>query len=252
MALPVEKKKRVLSPAEMCVLLYGRPKVGKSSLAACFGDSVLFLNLEKGLHGLEVFQVEIKTWEDFMQAVRDLCAGGHSFNQVVIDTVDLCRDLALAHVERTENISADRPSQSVRAYGKANKLVIEALKALALCPGLGILMISHEKTQLIDEQGNILGAFDKAPGKVREKVFPNISGRPREYVLGAADLILRYTIDPRTGRRVIQTKATANVEAGERFGILPATIDAGGSAKEAHAALLAPFREEWKKENPED
>ena len=244
--LPNKKTPRTLDPRRLTLTIYGRPKIGKSSLCAQFaGDSTLFLALEPGLSGLEVFQLPVHDWQTFIGAIRELVEGNHQFSTVVVDVVDELRPLALRYVEEVDRLSVNKQSQSARAYGKANTHISEALKLLQLS-GVGIVFVSHERTHQVDEKGQIVGAFDKQAGAVREKVFPSVSGRVRDLVLGMSDCILRYAFDDRTGRRVFQTKPSPDVEAGERFGILPAVIDAGNSAEEAHAALLAPFREAWK------
>ena len=244
--LPDKKTPRTLDPRRLTMTIYGRPKIGKSSLCSYFaGDSTLFLALEPGLAGLEVYQIPVHDWQTFIGAIRELARGDHQFTTTVIDVVDELRPLALRHVEQVDRLSVDKQSQSARAYGKANGYISEALKLLQLS-GVGIVFVSHERTHQVDEKGQIVGAFDKHTGPVREKVFPSVSGRVRDHVLGMSDCILRYAFDERTGQRVFQTKPSPHVEAGERFGILPAVIQAGNSAEEAHAALLAPFREAWK------
>lgn len=248
--LPQSKTPRRLDPRKLTMCLYGRPKIGKSSLAAQFGDRTLFLALEPGLSGLEVYQLAVHDWATFAEAIRELAQGGHSFDTVIIDVIDELRPLVLRHIEEHEGLSTTRQAQSARAFGRANAMIAQALKLLQLS-GVGIVFVSHERIHQVDAKGQIVGAFDKAAGAVREKVFPSVSGRVRDLVLGMSDCILRYAIDERTGRRMFQTKPTPDVEAGERFGILPPVIDAGASAEEAHAALLAPFREAWKKSTSE-
>jgi SpoVK/Ycf46/Vps4 family AAA+-type ATPase len=69
MPLPQAKTPPKKKMEEQTILIYGPPKIGKSTLASQF-DNPLFLATEAGLNALEVFQVPIPTWDDFLVSCK--------------------------------------------------------------------------------------------------------------------------------------------------------------------------------------
>jgi hypothetical protein len=94
-ALPTTKTKPTTDLAKQSILLYGVPKLGKSSFASQFAEA-MFFECEPGLNHLEVFKVPTYSWDAFLEACKLLAKGDHNFKTLVIDTVDIlitCRQV---------------------------------------------------------------------------------------------------------------------------------------------------------------
>jgi hypothetical protein len=95
MTLPTTKTKPTTDLAKQSILLYGVPKLGKSSFASQFPEA-MFFECEPGLNHLEVFKLPTYSWEAFLEACKLLAKGDHNFKTIVIDTVDnafkMCSD----------------------------------------------------------------------------------------------------------------------------------------------------------------
>jgi hypothetical protein len=85
--LPTAKTPPKGDLADLSVLVYGRPKAGKSSFCAQ-ADGALFLATEAGLNHLEAYQVPITCWEELLEACAEIAKGEHDFRTVILDTVD--------------------------------------------------------------------------------------------------------------------------------------------------------------------
>jgi len=88
MLLPTAKTPPKASLSDYTVLVHSRPKAGKSEFCS-HADNALFLATEPGLNALEVYQVPITSWDDFLAACGEIAEGNHPFKTIVIDTVDL-------------------------------------------------------------------------------------------------------------------------------------------------------------------
>ena len=86
--LPTTKTLKTYDYRKMSGLVYGRPKIGKSTFCAGLDSGkVLFLDTEDGTKHLDVYQVAIKSWDDIDKASRELLTTDHGFSLVVVDTV---------------------------------------------------------------------------------------------------------------------------------------------------------------------
>jgi GTPase SAR1 family protein len=214
MALPQTKTPPKKKMEEQTILLYGPPKIGKSSLASQF-DNPLFLATEAGLNSLEVFQIPIPTWDEFLTACKDIAGGKHEFKTIVIDTVDNLFKACAEFVRKKNNIQ----HESDLEWGKGWQLVKDefsrALTKLSLLP-YGLVMISHSDTIEIKTR----------TAKITKQV-PTLNKSAREIVLGMSDIILyaESTVTEKDGEvRIIRTKPSENYEAGDRTGRLPAVL----------------------------
>jgi hypothetical protein len=210
--LPSTKLKTGLDPSTSKGLLYGPPKIGKTTLLAGLDpDHTLFLACEPGLGGLEVFQVPVPNWETFLKTCAELATTPHPYKLIVVDTADqlvrMCSEYVLA------KLGVEHPSDA--AYGKGwdavnNEFRMKISKLANM--GLGIWFISHSQEKEIDAR----------VGKIT-KTVPTLSGRSREFVIGFVDVILlaeSQTTD-QGERRVLRTSKTETYEAGIRGGVLP-------------------------------
>lgn len=68
-ALPTERSRPTVDLSRQTLLVYGPPKIGKSTFASRFPETIFF-ECEPGLNQLEVFKVPTYSWEDFLGACK--------------------------------------------------------------------------------------------------------------------------------------------------------------------------------------
>jgi len=224
MALPTTKTtpRKVLS--DYTILVYGRPKAGKSHLCAQIPDT-LFLSCEPGTNALSVFETRISSWPEFLEVCRSIEQEKHSFRTLVIDTIDAAYRYCIEYVCRQNNIK----HESDLGYGKGYALVTNEFwrvisKLAALPPGL--IFISHAEEKEIETR----------TGRIT-RVVPTLPERIRKQIIGMTDFVFLFDIeqDPegKGVRRVIRTKPCAAIEAGDRTGRLPENIPMNWEALDA-------------------
>lgn len=215
-ALPTEPTPKRSSLAEQTILVYGKPKIGKSTLAAGF-DGALFLATEQGLGQLTVAQTYIDSWETMLAACGAIAGGKHPYRTVAIDTVGIAYDLCSDFV--CKKFGWSHPSDGT--YGKGSSAVKQefrrVLTKLAALPS-GLVMIAHERSEKDERTGNV-------------QCIPALPGGARDVIVGMADLILYATVAETTDaegkpvrQRVLRTRPTLSYEAGSRIHGMPDPI----------------------------
>ncbi len=222
----------------LTVLLHGGKKIGKSSLCAAIPDAV-FAATEPGLGHLEVHQVPIQSWQDFIDFCNALVTEKHPFQAVVIDTINnlysfCCRAVCEKH--KVEYVG------DFKAIGKghvlANNMFYETLLKLANLP-FGLWMIAHSVDREIETRT-----------EKYVKTVPQLPDKAAGQLLGMADLILYADFHEEQDengktrtRRVLRTKPSKYYEAGDRTGVLPPLIDLDFSKfAECYSSSVAPAK----------
>lgn len=215
--LPTEKtESNGLSLLTAKTLLYGYPKVGKTTLAAEIDpDHTLFLATEPGQDAISVFRAPIRSWDEFLRAAAEIAKGDHPFKLIVIDTVDELARLCTEHViggmaETSGLVGFVHPSDL--GYGKGYEAVAQEfrVKIAKLCNlGLGVMFISHVKEAEVK----------KPNGAEITKLGPDVGMKGmRKWLLGFVDLIAYgHILETTEGeQRVLRLTPTETVEAGGR------------------------------------
>ena len=204
----------------LTVLLHGGKKLGKSTFCSHLPGAI-FAATEPGLGHLEVHQVPITSWQDFLDFCNALVTEKHEFKTIVIDTLNnlygfCCR--AVCEKYKVEYVG------DFKAVGKghvlANNMFYETLLKLANLP-YGLWMIAHSVEHEIETRTE----------KYR-KAVPQLPDKAAGQILGMADMILyaalhedRSENGKSTFRHVLYTKPSKYFEAGDKSGVLPGVID---------------------------
>ena len=205
----------------MC-FYYGNSKVGKSTLASkLYGDDALFVATEKGYNALNVFAVDLTSWNETSGLLRQLKMPEikEKFKVIVIDTVDILFDLATSYILKINGCTdlSDKPFGKL--YGEVDKIFNEFLLSITRL-GYGLALIGHAKTQSkLAKKGNNEVESDYT--------IPSLARRGYQIVAAMVDNIFYITMDEdEDGNqvRVIKTRATNEYFAGSRFKYLPETI----------------------------
>lgn len=217
--LPSQKTPPKTNLSDLTVLTYGPSKIGKSTWCSQ-AEGALFLATEAGLNNLEVFQVAIGTWEDLLQACKEISEGKHPYKTIVLDTVDNAYRMCAEHVCQKFKIEHESDLGYGKGYALINNEFYRVLNKLSLLP-YGLFLISHSQEKELETR----------TGKLT-RIVPTLPEKARKIVLGMVDIILFCDLEVTTGadgkqvaRRVIRTKPNVHYEAGDRTGRLPEVID---------------------------
>jgi hypothetical protein len=235
MTLPKEKKKVDFSMSNLSALIYGIPKVGKSTFCSNAPDA-LFIATEAGLNHIECYSQNISNWMDFLSVCHDLSESDeHGFKTVIIDTVDNLYQFCSDHVLKMWSAKTGKQidHETDMDYGKGFALVraefLRVMTKLSQCP-FGLILTSHA----VDKE------LDTRTGKIA-RTAPSMSNQCAKVVSPIVDLILYFELN-KDQERVIHCHPHTNYEAGDRTGRLPATLPMEWSA--LADALQTPTEEE--------
>jgi len=213
--LPTEPTKPKTDLSDFNFIIYGPPKIGKTTLASDFPGAV-FLATEDGQNALECYRVPVDSWPGFLDACSELMAGKHPFKTIVVDTVDNLWGLCQRFICEKRGIE----HESELAYGLGSELIraefFRALTKLSMLP-YGLVLISHAVSREVTTR---TGKYDR--------VIPSFKQREQGRLLGSADFILYCSFNvvadedgqPQS-HRVIRTKTSEAYIAGDRTGRLP-------------------------------
>lgn len=212
--LPQSKSEKITELSKQVITIYGRAKVGKSTLCSQF-DKPIFLATEPGLNHLEVFKVNCNTWEKFLTACQEIGQGKHGFATCVIDTVDKLVVLCTNYVCAENGISYPAELPHGKGWALITSELNRVLTKLSMLP-YGLIMVSHSSQEEIET---------KTRKYTRWTI--SVSGKNKNLFLNMSDLIL--FIDSDIGKdgeetRIIRTKPSRSWEAGDRSGLLPAEL----------------------------
>jgi len=220
---------------DLTVLLHGGMKIGKSTFCSQLPNAV-FAATEPGLGHLEVCQVPIQSWQDFIDFCNALVKEKHDFSTIIVDTINLLYSFACRAVCEKHKVEYVGDFKAIgKGHILANNMFYETLLKLANLP-YGLWMISHSVDR---EHENRVEKYQKA--------VPQLPDKAAGQILGMADLILyadlheeRDDNDKPRFRRVLHTKPSKYFEAGDRSGLLPAIIDLDyGKFAEAYTTAIA-------------
>lgn len=205
------------------VLIYSKPKVGKTSLAAQFPKALLCA-FEIGYHALPgVKPIDIGSWSDFKKVVQQLKLpkAREMYDTIIIDTVSIATDLCEKYVLAQNDVSAlgDIPwGGGWSQYKKEFDTPFRELTQL----GYGIVFICHSKEvntgMKDDDDEDIKG------------VTPDINKVGLNTVNRLVDIIgyISQEFQPDgTSKRYFYTRQTPTVFAGSRYKYLAEKIEFG-------------------------
>jgi hypothetical protein len=143
------------------ILVYGPPKIGKTTLAAEFPNAV-FIQIEDGENDTAVEgwnRAELQTFGDVMEAMRELYEGEHGYSTLVIDSLSELQGLVY---EETCARGDDKGNAKTRiedfGYGKGYVYAInvwseflDALNMLRIGRGMTVILIGHAKVDRFDD-----------------------------------------------------------------------------------------------------
>lgn len=155
----------VSTPADMRIppprlVLYGQPKVGKTSFASKAPNPIL-LQTEDGAAGLRIPKIPetpCKSWAEIMTSLRVILKEEHDRQSLIIDTLDRCEQLAQEHVLKDAfGGNKDKYMAYYKGPMMAGEMISEILSALDYIRErrkMNIILIAHDGLQ---QGANALG-----------------------------------------------------------------------------------------------
>ena len=115
----LEKSKIVSTLLEQKFLVYGRPRIGKTTFANQF-PKPLFLATEAGHSHLECYKISIHNWKEFLTACAEIRDQKHDFQTIIIDTVDNLHDFCSEYICTERKIEHPSDMPMGKGYGFVN------------------------------------------------------------------------------------------------------------------------------------
>jgi len=214
--LPKTKSVREPSYLKKTYLIYGAPKVGKSTLVSNFGGDdtkVLFFTTESGHKELEVYKwttdagLDPSNWEHFRQCVIEFTKSP-DFSCIAIDTTKNLFEWCRAYVFNKHGISHESESGFGKGWDLVRKEFFAVVNYLSQ-QNKGVIFISHrdkKNENFNDKQATYIDA--------------DLPNQAKTFIEGMVDYIFYCYIDFE-GNRLIRTKGNDAINAGDRSGRLP-------------------------------
>ncbi len=253
LTLPTEPNEPPTSIGAYIFLIYGLPKIGKTSIVSHF-EKVFYMSFEPGTKALKgVYSRPVNTWEEFTKYVDLLEDGEHSFKTVCIDTCDLCYQALADYWCRKEKI---QDIGEIKDYGVTWRKVKKELRTQILRltnQNIGVVFISHTTEKEFESP---------IDGESYERQQPSASKQALELFEPMADVIGFYHFVK--SQRFLRIEGTNNMLAGCRLeenfirlggkprteGDRIETIPMGKTSKQAYDNLLKAFNNEQEITDP--
>lgn len=148
MALSLDNLVRTRASKPPRILIYGVPKIGKTSLAAEFPDPV-FIQTEEGAGDLDIATFRndpLKTYDEVFEAIELLYTGDHAFRTVVLDSLDWLEPIVWAETCRQHGWKSIEDPGYGKGYVEADRTwrqVLDGLNALRNDRNMTVILIGH-------------------------------------------------------------------------------------------------------------
>ena len=202
------------------VLLYGKPKSGKTTAACSFPDAVL-LAFEKGYNAIgNAFPYDVNKWSDFKMALRDLedQRSKDRFKTVIIDTVSICWEMCEKYICQQNGVQKIGDIPWGAGYTSCKKEFETSIRRITQL-GYGVVLIAHSASRV----------EKTADGSDIEIISPDLPKRAAEVCNGIVDIIGYIGNEWVNGerKRWLYTRETPTLFAGSRFKYMPDNIPFG-------------------------
>ena len=205
------------------LLLYGAPKVGKTSFAVQ-APRALICAFEMGTNALAGTRfVPMLKWTDFKKVVSQLRKpqAREMYDTIVIDTVSIAFDLCNKYICQREGVDSIRDVAWGQGWGMLKQEFQEAFREITML-GFGLIFIAHAKekpTEARDSEGNSISAM-----------APDLTSSAYTIVNSIVDLIGYISVEYDTNggsERYLYTRQTPTIFAGSRYKYLAPKIKFG-------------------------
>lgn len=219
MEIPTERRPVSRELGGQSILIYGPPKVGKTTWANGFPET-LFESTEDGQRFIDCYPTEVRSWEEHREFISELKGKkGRRFKTIAVDTVDMLWTYCCEYVGKKHGF--DHPSDE--DYGKGYQMIKDEFRKglnRLLALGKGVILISHAmdrevKTRVL----SITKTMPTLPKSARDIVLPLVS-----VIVYAGFKVVKNAEGERVEKRVAICRPSEVLEAGDRTGRLPGVM----------------------------
>jgi hypothetical protein len=213
--LNLEPQKISTDMSSYTMLVYGNPKIGKTTFvhSTYEKEGALILATEKGYKALAgAFVMDVTNWANFMKVIRELKKPEvkERFKTIIIDTVDILWTYVEKFVLAKHNVDSISDIPYGQGWGELSSTFFEGLNSIEK-EGYNLAFISHATTKT-----------EKIPGTKTEyeKYIPTIPKRGLAIVSKMVDNILFAAVAQDAEgqeQRVLYARETMQWQAGGRF-----------------------------------
>lgn len=203
------------------ILIYGKPKTGKTTLASRFPKNLL-VAFEKGYNAIDgIKAVDINKWAEFKMVLRQLekPEAREMYDTITIDTTTIAYEMCEQYVCAQNGVQSIADIPWGQGYASTKKEFEKCLRKITML-GYGLVLISHIETrkEKLSDDNEI------------EILAPSMPKRCYEVVNQIVDIIGYISTewdDSGNSTRWLYTRQTPTVMAGSRFKYLSPKIKLG-------------------------
>jgi len=202
MALKKVKRKAV-SQNPKSLLLYGAPKVGKTTALSQL-DNCLIIDTEGGANMVEGYVESIDNREELIELLKQ-AQDGHDYKYVAIDTIDKIATWAEQAVCKEESVSAVQDLAFGKGFGLVREKVLNTVGILkTIFPH--VIIIGHRKwaRAVVDSKAIV------------EPESLDLTGKLKNMLMADCDAIGYVYRDEDSSELMVSFKANDALEAGSR------------------------------------
>jgi hypothetical protein len=210
------------------VVLYGPPKIGKSTFGSEAPDAV-FVTTEDGIDNVTVDRFpRAESWAALIDNLEQVAKGEHSYKTLVLDTLNGAAELAAQHTCITK-FSGDWGPKGFAAFGQGQAATSEEMRRVipifdaCRARGMVVLLLAHTGVQSV--RNPIEGDFTKYTPDVDRRVWARFAAwadiimrADYEYFVKKSDNPLAKGKAVGTSTRVLRCSGSAAEDVGTRVG----------------------------------
>lgn len=202
----VKKKRKVVSNDPNLMLIYGPPKIGKTTILSEL-DNCLIVDTERGANMIEGYIESVRNREELIDLLIQ-AKEGHTYDYCALDTIDKVVEWAEAQVCLEEGVRALPDLPFGKGFGLVREKVIKTIETFkVIFPK--VIIVGHRKVA----RAIIEGAVMVEPESL------DITGKLKNMIMSACDAIgyvYRKEDDDGKSDLMISFKSNDALEAGSR------------------------------------
>ncbi len=196
-------KRKVVSENPKVMLLYGAPKVGKTTALSQLKDC-LIIDTEQGAGMIEGYIEEANSREELINILKE-AKEGHEYKYVAIDTIDKIADWAEKAVCQEEGVVAIADLAYGKGFALVREKVLNTIKVMkTIFPH--VIVIGHRKwaRAIVDSKAIV------------EPESLDLTGKLKNMLMADCDAIGYVYRDDEKDKLMVSFKANEALEAGSR------------------------------------
>ena len=196
-------KRKVVSTNPAVLLLYGAPKVGKTTMLSKL-DDCLIVDTERGSRMIEGYISEVNTRDELIETLIELKEGKDvKYKYIALDTIDKVAEWAEKRVCEEEGVRAIGDLAFGKGYGMVREKVTQTIDAFKEVTE-HLIIIGHRKVAYAVTDGSTI--------VIPESI--DLTGKLKNVIMSGADAIGYVYRDE--DELMVSFKANDAIEAGSR------------------------------------